>query len=92
MLLRRGFYFYEYLDEWKKFNEISLAKRDHLCHSINRYEKASHKYMRGYDRNKESSHINYWDINHLYGSTMSQKLPGNSFEWVKIFLNLIKAL
>ena len=48
--------------------------------------------MRGYDRNKESSYINYWDINHLYGSTMSQKLPGNSFEWVKIFLNLIKAL
>ena len=34
-------------------------------------------------KNKESSYIQYWDANNLYGWTMSQKLPINSFEWIK---------
>ena len=39
--------------------------------------------MKDYDRNKESSYLQYWDINNLYGWTMSQKLPVNSFEWIE---------
>ena len=27
--------------------------------------------MNGYDENKESSYINYWDMNHLYGWTIN---------------------
>ena len=34
-------------------------------------------------KNKESSYIPYWDVNNLYGWTMSQKLPVNNFEWIK---------
>ena len=39
--------------------------------------------MKDYDQNKESSYIQYWDVNNLYGSAMSQKLPVNNFEWIK---------
>ena len=39
--------------------------------------------MKDYDENKESSYVQYWHVNNLYGWTMSQKLPVNSFEWIK---------
>ena len=45
--------------------------------------KANNKYMKDYDKNKESSHIQYWEVNNLYGWAMSQKLPVNNFEWIK---------
>ena len=31
-----------------------------------RYEKANNKYTRDYDKNKEASHLKYWDANNLY--------------------------
>ena len=39
--------------------------------------------MKDYDKNRESSYIQYWDVNNLYRSAMSQKLPVNNFEWMK---------
>ena len=39
--------------------------------------------MRDYDKNKESSYIQYCDVNNLYGWSMSQKPPVNNFEWIK---------
>ena len=39
--------------------------------------------MKHYDKNKEWSYIQYWDVNNLYDWTMSQKLPVNNFEWIK---------
>ena len=39
--------------------------------------------MKDYDKNKESSYIQYWDANNLYGWAMLQKLPVNNFEWIK---------
>ena len=33
--------------------------------------------------NKESSHLNCWDVNNLYGWAMSRKLPVNNFEWIE---------
>ena len=39
--------------------------------------------MKNYDKNKESTHLKYWDRNNLYGWAMSQKLPLGGFKWVE---------
>ena len=46
--------------------------------------------MKDYVIKKESSYIQYWDVNNSYGWTMSQKLPVNDFELIKILLNSMK--
>ena len=51
-----------------------------ICYSIHQYEKANNKYIKDCDKNKESSYVQYWDVNNLYGWVMSQKLPVNNFE------------
>ena len=43
-----------------------------ICHCIYQYAKANNKYMKDYDNNKESSYIQYWDGNNLYGWAMLQ--------------------
>ena len=129
LLLRKGIYPYEYMDDWNKFDETSLPNkkefyssltmeditdsdyrhvcskktgiklelltdtdmllmvekriRGGICHSIHRYAKANNKYMKNYDENKESSHIQYLDANNLYGWAMSKILPFNEFKWEK---------
>ena len=42
--------------------------------------------MKNYDKNNESSYIEYLDANNLYGWAMSQKLPINGF---RVFKNVI---
>ena len=42
-----------------------------------------HKYMKDYDKNKESSYIQHWEVNNLNGWVMTQKLPVNNSEWIK---------
>ena len=54
-----------------------------VCHSIYQYAKVNNKYKKDYDRNKESTYIQYWDVNNLYGWAMSQQLPLNNFELMK---------
>ena len=62
---------------------IEKGIRGGICHAVHRYAKSNNKYMKNYDKNKESSNIQYLDGNNLYGWAMSQKLPVNGFEWVK---------
>ena len=62
---------------------VEKSVRGVICHSIYRYAKANNKNMKNYDKNKESSYLQYWDANNLYGFAMSQKLPLNNFEWIK---------
>ena len=62
---------------------IEERVRGGICHLIHRYAKANNKYMKNYDKNKESSYIQYLDQNNLYGWVMSQKLPADGFKWVE---------
>ena len=58
-------------------------KQKVLCHSIYRFAKANNKYVKDYNKNKESSYLQYWDVNDLYRWAMSQKFRVNNFEWLE---------
>ena len=73
----------ELLTDYDMLLMVEEGIRGGMCHSIHRYAKASNKYMKNYDKNKESSYIQYLDANNLYGWAMSQKLPVNGFKWLK---------
>ena len=62
---------------------IEKGIRGEICHVIHRYAKANNKYMKTYDKNEESSLLEYFDANSLYGWAMSQPLPVDSFDCVK---------
>ena len=62
---------------------IEEGIRGGMCHAIHRYAETNNKYMKNYNKNKESSYIQYLGANNLYGWVMSQKLPVNEFKWIK---------
>ena len=61
---------------------VEKGTRGGTCYAIHRYAKAN-KYMKNYTKNIESSYLVYLDANNLYGWAMSQKLPVDSFKWIK---------
>ena len=54
-----------------------------ICRSIYWYAKANKKYIKDYDKHNKSSYIQYWDVNNLYGWTMSQQFSVNNFQRIK---------
>ena len=62
---------------------VEKGIRGEMSHAIYRYVKANNKYMKNYDKNTESSYLEYLDANNLYEWAMSQKLPLDGFEWVE---------
>ena len=62
---------------------VEKGIRGGICHGIHRYTKANSKYIRDYDKNKESLYLKYWGVNNLYGWAMSRKLPVNKLELVE---------
>ena len=56
--------------------------RGGICNNVYSYDEANNKYMKNYDKNKESSFLMYVDANNLYGWEMSEKLPVDGFKWV----------
>ena len=56
--------------------------REGIFHAIHRYAKANNKYMKDYDKNKESSSLKCWDVNNMVRQ-LSQMLRVNSFELIK---------
>ena len=62
---------------------VEKGIRGGIYHTIHQYARANYKYMKDYDKNKESSYLKYWDVNNLYDWAVSQKLPVNKFEWTE---------
>ena len=62
------------------------GNRGGICTAIHWYAKANNKYMKDYDKNKESSYLNYWDVNNLHGWSISQKLQTFNFKRVEDFI------
>ena len=73
----------EFLTDYDILLMVEEEIRGGICHSLHRYAKANNKYMKIYDKNKESSYIQYLDANNLYDWAMSQKLHVNGFKWIK---------
>ena len=73
----------ELLTNYDMLLMVEEGIRRGICHAIHRHAKANNKYMKNYDKNKESSYIQYLNANNLYGwAAMSQKLPVNGFKWI----------
>ena len=73
----------ELLTNYDMLLMVEEGIRGGICHSIHRYAKANNKYMKDYNKDIESSYIQYLDANNLYGWAMSQKLPKHNFKWVE---------
>ena len=78
----------ELLTDYDMLLMVEEGLRGGICHAVHRYAKANNKYMKNYDKNKESSYIQYLDANNLYGWPISQKLPVSDFKWVKDVSNI----
>ena len=70
----------ELLTDYNMLLMVEEGIRGGICHSIHRYDKANNKFMENYNKNEESSNIQYLDANNLHGWAMSQKLPVNNFK------------
>ena len=70
----------ELITDYDMLLTIEKEIRSGICQATHRYANASNKYKKRYDKNNESSYIEYLDANNLYGWVMSQKLPINGFK------------
>ena len=64
---------------------VQIGIRGGICHATHRYAKTNNKYMNNYDKNKESSYIQYLDGNNLYGWAMFQTLSVDGYKWKNIY-------
>ena len=72
----------ELLTDENMFLTCEEGIRGGICNNVHSYAEANNKYMKNYDKNKESSFLIYVDANNLYRWAMSKKLPVDGFKWV----------
>ena len=61
---------------------VEKGIRGRICQTVYRYAKANNEYINDYDKDIESSYLEYLDANSFYGWAMSQKLPVDGFKCV----------
>ena len=72
----------ELLTDENMFLTYEEGIRGGICNKVHSYAEANNKYMKNYDKNKETSFLMYVDANNLYGWAMTKKLPADGFKWV----------
>ena len=65
---------------------VEKGIRGGICNAVHHYAKTNNKCKDNVDENKESSYINYCDVNNLYGRAISQRLPTFNFQWIEDIL------
>ena len=70
----------ELLADENMFLTYEKGIRGGICNKVHSYAEANNKYMKNYDKNKESSFLMYVDANNLCGCAMSKKLPVDGFK------------
>ena len=71
---------------------VEKGIRASICHAIHRHAKANNRYMKYYDKVKESSYIQYWDENNLYDLACLKNYPWMLLNVLNIYQSLIKNL
>ena len=51
-----------------------------ICHCNYRYANAKNKYMKDYDKSKESSYLEYLNVNNFSGWVVLQKIPVDNLD------------
>ena len=67
--------------------------RGEITQEVCKYVSANNKYMGDkFSHNKDTTYLQYLDVNNLYGWAMSQPLPTGGFKWVDVNPNEISEL
>ena len=83
LLLRKGVYPYEYMDNWERFNKTSLPNKESFYSNLNMENIDDIDYRHGNNVFKRFKLKNLGEYHDLYvQSNMSQKLPVNGFKWI----------
>ena len=72
----------ELLTDENMFLMYKQGIRGGICNIAHSYAEANNKYMKNYNKNKESSFLIDVHANNLYGWAMIKKLPVDGFKWV----------
>ena len=64
----------EFITDYDMLLMIEEGIRGGICHAVHRYAKANNKYMKNYDKTKESSYIQYLDANKLIWCSYVRKI------------------
>ena len=81
--------FYSSINDGKRDNSNLFIEKDMrggISYTSKRYSKANNENCSNYDKEKPEIHINYIDINNLYGGATSEYLPYRKFKWVKLLM------